>query len=269
MTVSSNSIDDLKQGKVEASFLGREPTPEELQGLKDYVIAYDAVCIIIDDNSFTGGMSARQKNTGFQALTMDNLKAIFSGTGWSWDSGFYMANTNIDPGSWLWDVPDVAWVPQPKTILNFFIFPVGKYDTQSVLYQSLGLDEASLVSSRTSFTSSRYDKEEEVLSYEYNSSNYATDNGAQDFPFKLAFASRRIMTIAPQHVPVRVIPIDGIDPLKNPQSIYDGSYKLSRKIHLLIRENSTNGALQLVQYSLSSDGQKMLADAGYLPLSPQ
>jgi hypothetical protein len=137
------------------------------------------------------------------------------------------------------------------------------------LYQSLGLDEVSQLASTTSFTSTRFNKEEEVLSYEYTGSSYSSDYGAQDFPFKLAFASRRVMTIAPQHVPVSVVTVDGIDPLANPQSVYDGTYKLSRKIHILVRENTGSETQQLVQYLQSNAGQKMLADAGYLPLMPR
>ena len=272
--ISSNSINDLKQGKTDAVLLGREPTPEELQGLQDYVIAYDAVCIIIDDNSFTGGIAygaghPLRKETGLQNLTLDNLKDIFSGDGWQWNDGYYSYNPNLDPGSWLWNVPEIAWIPEPKPIVSAFVFPVGKYDTQSALYQSLGLNEKSLICPLTSFTSAKYNKEEEVLAYNYNGSVYSTDNGIQDFAFKLAFASRRVMTIAPQHVPVKVISIDGINPLTNPQSIYDGTYPLSRKIHVLIRDDGADSATQLVKYLQSSLGQKLLADAGYLPLSPQ
>ena len=266
--ISSNSIDDLKQGKTDAVLLGREPTPEELHGLQDYVIAYDAVCIVIDDNSFDGGSSQEQKNSGLQSLTLDNLKAIFSGTGFNWN-GYYVKNSNIDPGSWLWTDPAVAWLPETKPIVSDFIFPVGKYDTQSALYQSLGLNENSLLSSVTSFTAPNYDKEEEVLAYEYNGTNYSTVDGVQNFAFKLGFASRRVMTIAPQHVPVTIIPINGINPLTDPQSIYDGTYPLTREIHVLVRDNGPANATQLVKYLQSNAGQQMLAAAGYLPLIPQ
>jgi ABC-type phosphate transport system substrate-binding protein len=244
------------------------PTAEELDGLQDYVIAYDAVCIIIDDNSFDGGSSQEQKNTGLQNLTLGNLKDIFSGAGWRW-TGYYVENTGIDPGSWLWKDQSVAWMPEPKPIVPDFIFPVAKYDTQTVLYQTLGLDENSLLAARTSFTSPKYNKEEEVLAYEYTGSNYGTVDGVQNFAFKLGFASRRVMSIAPQHVPVSVISVDGINPLTNPQSVYDGAYPLTRQIHILVRNNTPANATQLVKYLQSDAGQKMLAADGYLPLVPQ
>ena len=266
--VSDNSINDLKQGKTDAVILGREPTAEELNGLQDYVVAYDAVCIIIDDNSFDGGSSQEQKNTGLQSLTMDNLKDIFSGDGWNW-GGYYVDNTSIDRGSWLWKDQSVAWLPEPKPIVPDFIFPVGKYDTQTVLYQDLGLDENNLLSTRTSFTSPKYNKEEEVLAYEYTGSNYGTVDGVQNFAFKLGFASRRVMTIAPQHVPVSVISINGINPLTDPRSVYDGTYPLTRQIHILVRDNAPANATQLVKYLQSDAGQKILEADGYLPLIPQ
>jgi ABC-type phosphate transport system substrate-binding protein len=272
-TISSQSIDDLEQGKTDAVLLGREPTGDELQGLTDYVIAYDAICLIIDENSYTGGVSyggghPKTKDTGLQSLTFDEVKTIYSGQEWRFD-GFYSNNPDLDPGSWLWNVPEVAWLKQPKAISSAFIFPGGKYDTQTSLYQSLGLNENDLLESKTSFTSARYNKEEEVLAYEYTGTAYSSEYGAQDFPFKLAFASRRVMTIAPLHVPLKVLPIDGIDPLANPAAVYDGSYKLTRKIHFLVRQNSAGDVLKLAQFLQSSDGQKMLAGAGYLPLIPE
>jgi ABC-type phosphate transport system substrate-binding protein len=266
--ISDNSISDLKQGKTDAVILGREPTAEELKGLQDYVVAYDAVCIIIDENSFDGGSSQEQKNTGLQNLTLDNLKDIFSGAGWNWN-GYYVDNTSIDRGSWLWKDQAVAWLPEPKLIVPDFIFPVDKYDTQTVLYQTLGLDEKSLLSTITSFTSPKYNKEEEVLAYEYTGSNFGTVDGVQNFAFKLGFASRRVMTIAPQHVPLSVIAIDDINPLTDPRSVYDGTYPLTRQIHILVRDNAPANATKLVKYLQSDAGQQMLAADGYLPLIPQ
>jgi len=272
MTVSADSIEDLKQGKTDIAFLGREPTDDELQGLKDYVIAYDAICIILDDTSFVGGIIyqgglPQYKNTGLQELTMDDLEAIVSGNGWLWDGGYYSVNNTVTSQSE--DVSEVDWALKPKQINLFCYFPVGKFDTQSVLYQSMGLDENSLLEPRTSFTSPRYDKEEEVLSYEYNSSYYSFENGLQGFSFKLGFASRRVMTIAQYHIPVNVLAIDGIDPLASPQSVYDGTYKLSREIHLLIRDDSSSEVIQIAQYLESEAGQQALAEAGYLPVLPQ
>ena len=74
------------------------------------------------------------------------------------------------------------------------------------------------------------------------------------------------MTIAPQHDPVSVVSVDGINPLTDPQSIYDGTYKFSRKIYLLTRQNSSDSVSAIVNYLQSASGQKLIADAGYLPL---
>ena len=86
------------------------------------------------------------------------------------------------------------------------------------------------------------------------------------FVFKLGFASRRVMTIAPRHVPVSVVSIDGINPMTDTQSIYDGTYKFSRKIHLLIRDNSPDSVIKLAEFLQSSSGQQLITNAGYLPL---
>jgi phosphate transport system substrate-binding protein len=68
---------------------------------------------------------------------------------------------------------------------------------------------------------------------------------------------------------VTIIPINGINPLTDPQSIYDGTYPLTREIHVLVRDNGPANATQLVKYLQSNAGQQMLAAAGYLPLIPQ
>lgn len=112
--------------------------------------------------------------------------------------------------------------------------------------------------------------EEEVLSLEYkDTALYTTTYGVQNFVYQLGFASRRVMTIAPQHIPVDVVSVDGINPLTDTQSIYDGTYKFSRKIHLLVRDNSSPSVMKLVNYLQSTAGQKLITDVGYLPLKSQ
>jgi len=271
MQSSPNSIDELKQGKIDAALLGREPTPVELQGLNDYVIAYDAVCIIVDQNTYLGGAVYSgnrpvRKSNGLRDLPYSSLESIFSRTGWAWDDGFYNGNQDIDDGSYLLNIDSIAWIPGDKTLVPSFYFPPGKFDTQTVIYRKLGLNEKALLSNWRTYTSPRYNKEEEVLSYEYNNVMYSQQQQKSDFLFKLAFASRRAMTVAPQHIPVNVVSIDGIDPLKNSQSIYDGSYPFSRKIHLLTRQNGPDRATKLADFLLSGAGQQLIAGAGYLPL---
>jgi hypothetical protein len=273
MTLSDNATRDLKRGKADAALLGREPAPAELDGLRDYVIAYDAVCVILDETSYKGGISGSadrpsKKTTGLRNMSSANLTLVFS-SGWSMEEGFFRANRGLDPNSWLWKLDSAVWVPEPVPLQTAFVFPKGKFDTQTVLYSRLGLDEGRLLAGRTSFTQSRYKAEEEVLSFEYNLSIYGQASGIQDFPFKLAFASRRVMTVAPKHVAVRALAIDGIDPMTDTQSIYDGAYPLSRKIHILVRENGPARAVELADSLVSAEGQEMLTGAGYLPVRPR
>ncbi|MGP8079382.1 MAG: substrate-binding domain-containing protein [Dehalococcoidales bacterium] len=275
---STNSINDLKNGKCDAVVMESEPTADELEGLKDYVIGYDAVCIIIDENSYDGGTYSQfggaplVKNGGLQNLTSDDLKAILTtnpNQSWQWNGDYYLANGGLDPGSWLAANPSVYWLKTAVSVNFNFFFPYGKYDTQTVLYQDLGLDEKAILAQRSSFLDPKLNQEDEILSWEYMGSNYfATKFGPQNYAFKLGFASRQVMTIAPQHVPVRVVSVDGINPMTDPQSIYDGTYKFSEKIHFLVRDNDT-ATQSLANYLLSAAGQKIIANAGYLPMVPQ
>ena len=52
---SYDSVNNLKRGKCDAALIGRELTSDELKGLQDYTIAYDAVCIILDTKLFREG----------------------------------------------------------------------------------------------------------------------------------------------------------------------------------------------------------------------
>jgi hypothetical protein len=278
MVPSPNSISELKNGECDAVVMEREPTADELQGLKDYVIGYDAVCIVLDENSYDGGTYSQFgsapliKNSGLQNLTTGDLKSILStdpNQSWQWTGDYYVANGGLDPGSWLATLPDVYWNKTAVSVNFNFFFPEGKYDTQTVLYQDLGLNEKDILSQRGSYLDTKLNQEDEILSWEYLGSNYfATKFGPQKYAFKLGFASRQVMTIAPQHIPVRVLSVDGINPMTDTQSIYDGTYKFSQKIHLLIRDNDPVPET-LANYLLSTAGQKIIANAGYLPAVPQ
>ena len=276
---SDDRISELKQGKVDAILLGREPTAEELKGLKDTVIAYDAVCIIVDENSYVGGAYGEggsqyhiRKTSGLRNLTSADLLSIFTtqtSTYWNWNGEYYIRDPSLDRHSWLYSMEDMYWIQQPAPVRHNFVFPTGKFDTQSVIYASLGLDESAQLSknSKNVYLDPSLKLEEEILGFEYKDNiYYSTQYGPQDFNFKLGFASRRIMTIASQHVPVRVVSVDGINPLESPQAVYDGTYKFSRKIHVLTRENSPETAVKLTDYLQSAAGQKLITDAGYLPL---
>jgi ABC-type phosphate transport system substrate-binding protein len=63
-----------------------------------------------------------------------------------------------------------------------------------------------------------------------------------------------------------VLAIDGIDPAENAAAVYDGSYALSRRIHLIIPDEPSAEASQLAAFLLSPQGQALIAQAGYLPL---
>ena len=272
MYISEDSIADLKSGKTDVALLGREPTAQELQGLKDYVIGYDAVCLIIDQSSGLGGVMGPQgtpvaKTAGLKNLTTDDVKLILT-KGYSWD-GYFQSKPNLDPGSILWTLEGgkYAWDNPPRVITSAFTFPIGKFDSQTVLYQELGLDEKQMLAGRTSFTCPQFSIEEEVISYEYNGTMYSQSSGIQNFAFKVAFASRRTMTLANLNAPVRVLTINGIDPVVNPQSIYDGSYPFSRKIHLLIKDNSSTELQNFANLMVSQVGQQFMKDSGYLPLA--
>jgi hypothetical protein len=272
MTASTDSIGDLKNGKSDAILLGREPTAQELQGLKDYVIAYDAVCIIIDASSNVGGVVGPAsypvgKTSGLKNLTTDDVKSLFN-KGYTFD-GYFEVKPNLDPDSILWKLDGgiYAWNNLPKVISSSFTFPPGRFDTQTVLYQKLGLDEKQMLAGLTAFTCPRFSVEEEVISYEYRSSDFSLEYGIHALNFKIGFASRRAMTLALEHAPVKVLSINGIDPVAQPQSIYDGSYPFSRKIHLLIRDNSSQELQNLASVLISPAGQQFIKDAGYLPVA--
>lgn len=276
---SDNRISDLKRGKVDAVLLGREPTDDELNGLVDTVIAYDAACITLDENSYVGGAYGElgsqyhiRKTDGLKNISSADLLSLFTtppDTAWNWNGEYYIRDPGLDPHSWLYSQENLLWIKQPAQVRHSFIFPVGKFDTQTVIYQDLGLNELSQVTKNSggTYLDPSLNLEEEILGFEYKDNNYySTQYGPQDYAFKLGFASRRVMTIASQHVAVSVVSVDGINPLDNPESIYDGSYKFSRKIHLLTRKNGPASGVQLADYLTSAAGQKLLTNAGYLPL---
>ncbi len=281
MSVLTDGITELKQGKYDAVLVGRELTSAELEGITDYIIAYDAVCIVVDENTYLGGSKDNiflsptgeqyiypsVKFTGLKGLSTDDVKNMFTG-GLQWTGEYYESKPGIDPGSVLWQIEGgkYAWVQTLRQLSSAFSFQVGKFDTQTVLFQTLGLDENQFISKLNALSSTRYKLEEEVISYEYSNSTYSQEYGIQDFLFHVAFASRRAMTMAPQHSPVRVLSIDGIDPLTNPASVYDGSYPFSRQIHLLVKNDAPANVKALGELLTSLAGQQFMADSGYLPL---
>src|SRR5208283_5096704 len=121
-------------------------------------------------------------------------------------------NPLMDPNSWLYSNPDAEWIQQPANVSHPFNFPVGKFDTQSVIYQDLGLNEKYEVTHNGHYLDPNLHLEQEVISFQYGNQSYYPSRGStQDFEFELGFASRAVMTIAPQHVPVSVLSIDEIN----------------------------------------------------------
>jgi ABC-type phosphate transport system substrate-binding protein len=275
MNPSISSVNDLKKGNYDAILTGRDLSATESSGLIDYVIGYDATCIILDENSYLGGNVVHQiKNPGLQDLSTEDLKQIFGGnllaqgSKWQWNGDYYVRDPGLDSISALWNSEIYAWIKQPVPVTNYFDLLLGKYDTQTVLYQALGLDEKKIAATWNNiYTSPKLNLEEEVLSFEYQPGAPYSE-GSTNFVFKLGFASRRVMTVAPQHIPARVVSVDGINPITNIQSIYDGTYRFSRKIHLYIRQNSSAAILNFAHLLQSDGGQKLIQDAGYLPIPP-
>jgi len=101
MNPSPTDISDLKKGKCDAVIVGKELSAEDLTGLKDYVIGYDAVCMIIDENSYDGGQYGITKKTdGLQGLSLSEVKELIK-TGQSAYTGGYYTRDTLDPNSWL------------------------------------------------------------------------------------------------------------------------------------------------------------------------
>jgi len=99
-----------------------------------------------------------------------------------------------------------------------------------------------------------------------NTSTYRVHSGSGDFNWKIGFVSRGVIPIAIQHVPVSVVSINGINPMLDTKAVYDGSYLLSRKIHVITRQNDLAGSIRFHNLFIIPKGQQALAEAGYLPL---
>jgi len=62
------------------------------------------------------------------------------------------------------------------------------------------------------------------------------------------------------------VDVDGQSILPDIAHIRDGSYPISRGLHVLLPKDASATARDFVQYLLSSEGQKIVADVGYLPV---
>lgn len=66
---------------------------------------------------------------------------------------------------------------------------------------------------------------------------------------------------------VKVLDIDGQK--ASVETIKDGSYKISRPFNIVTKSEISKPAKDFIAYILSSDGQKIVKDSGYIPLEQQ
>ena len=296
---SITSLQDIQSGNADIVILGREPQPGELQNLQDTVVAYDAVCLLINartyngglqqmDNSVSGGLIIPEaKFEGIRNFSMDQLKNWVANlllinigdTHWFLNSpayftyqGYYDPDTNAPSldtdnphlllGTWVWNAVDF----QGENLLP------GKFDTQAVLLDKLGFSESLLNNERLSFATRLFDSEEELISARFQveaSPQQAAPISAYPFEFFILQASRRVALRAIQHgFFLKALSIEGSDPLSDPKLIYNNTYPLSRKIHIITRQPMTPDTKKFLDYLLSKQGQALIAAADFLPLPP-
>lgn len=64
---------------------------------------------------------------------------------------------------------------------------------------------------------------------------------------------------------VKAIQVDGVE--ANADNVKDGSYKISRPFNIATKENISEVAQDFINYIMSSDGQKVIEDNGYIAVS--
>jgi hypothetical protein len=290
---STSALDDLKAGRVEAALLGREPTLNELNSLDDFVVAYDAVCILVNPDTYAGRIQyayrsgdpkstqPAQKYDGLHFLSTDDLRGLlgktlnFSNSIWRLSgprASYYKfelytdVNNNPipDPDHPKNFLGDWVWYEYP---IRIDLLPPGMFDTQSALLQSLVIPESALANPQVEFVNKVYDSEELLISRVFKLEQ-AKMNPAQPLdPAVMEIASRRVTVSALRHkFALNALPIDHVDPLSSPGVIYDGSYPLSRKIHLLLRKPYRLEVKKLSELLLSPQGQQLISQADFLPL---
>jgi hypothetical protein len=87
------------------------------------------------------------------------------------------------------------------------------------------------------------------------------------FDLNLIPFSRNVIVRALEHgFSIMALSINGTEPLSDPQVIYDGTYQLGKRIHILTVDPPPAPAEALVQYLLSTAGQAKIAEIKLLPL---
>jgi hypothetical protein len=286
---SESDIQDLKAGKLDVLVVGRAPSAGELAGLVDYPVALDAVCIVIDVRSYVGGVQVdlnhhpklfKAASGGLRGLSLDEARHVYNnrirgrGPVWQWEGSHYQFRGTGTGADGIGEDPQNPgyavgeWVKTPVYLVPD-LWRLYRVDTQSVLFEKLGLSEADVVAGDGLLLPKFLESEEELVAYRYSRGPAQASIGNDQFPYQLAVLSRRITAKAIDHgFRLRALEIDGIDPVAKPATIYDGTYSLSRKIHLLMRPDAPPHAQALAAFLLSPDGQQAVAAAGFLPLVP-
>jgi hypothetical protein len=294
---STDPLADLKAGRADAVLLGREPTTIELMQMEDHVVAYDAVCIVINERTYLGGIQDKYlsgaanmhgqpvaKYSGLSNLSLQDLRGLvgktyrFPNLIWGLsgpDAGFFtfepylddLGNQTPDPdnpgwvlGNWVWNGISVSMMALPP----------GMFDTQSALLQTLMIPESVLSNPAIVFLPATYNSEELMISQQFDIDPYeAQSESFQPFDYTMEIASRRVTLAAIRHgFAIRALSIEGVDPLGDPSLIYTGNYPLSRRIHLIIPDPYALPAKLLANFLESAQGQTLLARSDFLPLPP-
>lgn len=293
LQTSSESVADLQAGRADVVILGREPRPDELADLQDQVIAYDAVVGLVSTRVYSGGIYGRNDVTpqvwtsrtdGLRELAHTEVKSLLASRlrlgSWRWLGPYFVFRQDRDPNipgdnplpnPINPTEPSGAWLRQPAPLVGSFASP-GAYDTQRVLLETFGFDEQRLAVQGTEidFYQKHFETEEELLASQFA---YGIDRNEvvsnEPFFFKLMFVSRRVAKRALAYgFLVRTIAIDGVNP-SDPAAIYDGTYRLSRKIHVLTKKNPSKDAQAFVSFLKTDAGQSAVARAHFLPLQTQ
>jgi hypothetical protein len=284
------SIADLKAGRADVALLGREPTREELKGLSDTVVAYDAVFITVDTRSYVGGLNAdmtrkpvdlKTSTGGLKSLRLAEVWGLYGNAlrgpdnQWRWTGSFaaFVNKTSAASDTAVEDPnspgnPLGSWVDKTAP-LRYELTQPGKFDTQRVLYDAIRLDERQLSRDRVPFLPPYYDSEEELVSrsYQLDEEQEREKVANRPFPFSVSALSRRVTLKAIAHgFALRVVAVDGIDPSKAISSVYSGIYPLSRRIHVLTPQPPSPAADAFARVLLSDPGQAVVEKFGFLPL---
>lgn len=293
---SRTPLNALRTGKADVAILGRELSEDESREFESTPIALDAVCILICSRTANGGIQEgllgglggreliqpQSKFIGLRGLSLEQVRQFYANvlhlnTGedyWVLPGNYltfqsYTIENTLAPkedpdnpghvmGMWVWNA-----IP-----LNSELTPPGMVDAQQALFQKLGFADVDLSRPRLGYVSLNIASEEEWISSRYDiAPGLSKENSSYPFNFFLMAASRQVTIRALQHeFKIHALLIDGIDPL-DPETIYSGTYPLDRKIYLATRRSAPNEKVnRLIDFLLSSEGQRIIEEASFLPL---